>query len=250
MNDTVRPSTDTTKPRPMVRARPFCAAADGSQAIGNLLTPAEQATLAGIATTLRYPAGDAPIYAEGDEARALFAIDSGLVRIARHGVDGSRHVLGFLRPGDLFGLAEDGRYVNSAETLTPATLLSFPLQRLTQLLVEDARLQLHLLTKAAHDLRTAQRQLVLLGQQDIHHRLASFLIDFCGHPDFYEPAGHMLTLPMTRLDIGDYLGTSAETVARNFGRLEQEGVLTRITPKRIQIRDMAQLMRLASGRAG
>ena len=67
-------------------------------------------------------------------------------------------------PGDLFGIAEDGRYVNSAESLTTAAIFRFPLERLRHLLLSEPLLQLHMLTKVAHELRNAQRQIIVLGQ--------------------------------------------------------------------------------------
>ena len=57
---------------------------------------------------------------------------------------------------------------------------------------------------------------MILGQQNITQRLASFLLDFTQYPEFYDERSGELKLPLTRFDIGDYLGTSAETVVRSL----------------------------------
>lgn len=234
--------------RPKVVARPFCADTDDHSQVHNLLTPSEQAQLARIATVLDYRAGNTTIYSEGEDVHFLYAIDQGVVRISRHLEDGERQVMAFLWPGDLCGLAERGHYVNTAETLTPATLYRFPLQKLHGLLLHEAQLELHLLVKAAHALRTAQRQIIVLGRQDTYRRLASFLLDLGHHAAFHDRSAMTLTLPMNRYDIADYLGTSAETVTRAFTRLEQEGLVTRAAPRSLRINDWAGLTRLAQGR--
>lgn len=41
---------------------------------------------------------------------------------------------------------------------------------------------------------------------------------------------------MSRYDIADYLGTSAETVTRALGRLEPEGALRRLTARTFELK--------------
>lgn len=235
--------------RPKVQARPFCAEVDDGSKVHNLLTPAEQTELARIATVLEYRAANTTIYSEDEDAHFLYAIDKGIVRISRHSADGERQILAFMWPGDLIGLAERGHYVNSAETLTPATVYRFPFPRLRSLLLREPQLQLHLLIKAAHDLRTAQRQIIVLGRQDAYRRLASFLLDLRQHAAFHDRSTGGLRLPMSRLDIADYLGTSPETVTRAFARLEHDGLVSRASPRTLRVDDLVGLTRLAQARS-
>jgi CRP-like cAMP-binding protein len=150
-------------------------------------------------------------------------------------------------PGDLFGLAEEGRYVNSAESLTPAAIFRFPLERLRGLLLSEPLLQLHLLTKAANELRNAQRQMIVLGQFDNARRLASFLLDCRQHVAVFDSRTRLLRLPMSRFDIADYLGTSPESVARAFAKLERGRLLRRQSPRSVELLDPDGLARFARG---
>jgi CRP-like cAMP-binding protein len=227
---------------PEIRARPFSAEVDGGTRIHNLLSPAEQADLAEIATVLEFRAAGATIYSEGEDAHFLYAVATGFVRVSRHEETGERRIIAFMWAGDLLGLAERGRYVNSAETGAATTLYRFPLRALRRLLLRKPQLQLHLLVKAAHDLRMAQRQLIVLGYQDASRRLASLLLDLSQHHEFFDTENRILRLPMTRFDIADYLGMAPETVARAFARLEREGVVSRVSPKTVRIPDLEALM--------
>ncbi len=110
--------------RPKIIAREFLATREQRPKLDNLLTSAEQAKLATIATLIEYQTGGVAIYSEGEDAHFLYLIDSGIVRLSQHLPNGDRQVLSFMWPGDLFGIAEDGRYVNSAESLTTAAILS------------------------------------------------------------------------------------------------------------------------------
>lgn len=242
-------STEAGKKRQLkVRARPFRGDLDGGSAVHKLLTPSEQHELERIATVLEYRAANTTIYSEDEDAHFVYVIDKGIIRITRHSEQGDRQVMAFLWPGDLFGLSDRGHYVNTAETLTPATLLRFPLQRLQSLLLRETQLQLHLLVKAANVLRETQHQIIVLGRQDSLSRVASFLLDLSHHVAFHDNAPTNLRLPMSRVDIADYLGISSETVTRALSKLEDDGLITRFSPRALRIDDLVGLTNLAHGR--
>lgn len=211
-----------------------------------VLSAEELRRLKGIARILELPARDMLIYDQGQRADALFFIQKGMVATSVHDGDGNRQILGFLRSGDLFGLAEDGCYVNAARTLTPARIFRLPQEALRHLLLQDARLQLHFLAKAAHDLRVAQRQLIVLGRFSVQRRLASFLLELLRHDDVYDSARQRLTLPMSRADMADYLATTTESVARAMAAMEEQGLIRRHGRHDIELLDLAALIRVAS----
>ncbi|HVC61948.1 MAG TPA: Crp/Fnr family transcriptional regulator [Acetobacteraceae bacterium] len=233
--------------RPRIVARAFCATEGRCPPLGNLLSPAEQRELARIATLLEYQAGGVAILSEGEDAHFLYLIDDGIVRLSRHLPDGARQVLGFMWPGDLFGLAEEGRYINSAECLTPAAIFRFPLDRLRSMLLNEPLLQLHMLAKAVHELRNAQRQIIVLGRLNSPRRLASLLLDSRQHAAFFDSRTRILRLPMSRFDIADYLGITPESVARAFVALEREGLARRLSPRSVELLDADRLARFVRG---
>lgn len=236
-----RPKGDTG---PHLRAPRFMSPHNEASQPRNLLTASEQAALTARASLVIYPARTS-IYAAGDDAQYLYIIDQGLVRISVALSNGERQILGFMWPGDILGLAEEGRYANSADCLTRTALYRISLADLRRLLVDEPLLQLQFLTKAAHELRRAQRLIIVLGRLDNAKRLAAFLLDCRQHLADSDDKPDQMHLPMTRFDIADYLGMSPESVARAFTVLEQRGLVRRVTARTLGILGADKLRRFS-----
>ena len=57
-----------------------------------------------------------------------------------------------------------------------------------------------------------------------------------------------IRLPMSRIDIANYLGLALETVSRGFTRLQEEGLID-VHGRQVTVLDAATLTRLAHGMA-
>ena len=94
-----------------------------------------------------------------------------------------------------------------------------------------------LLEVASNELVAAQEQMLLLGRKTARERLASFLLAQsrqgmpCGH------SRRRFRLPMTRIDIADYLGLTIETVSRTLTRLRAEGLIDIVSQSEVMICD-------------
>jgi CRP-like cAMP-binding protein len=168
-------------------------------------------------------------------ASFVYLLADGVVRIYHTLRNGERQILAFHWPGDLFGLAEHGKYVNSAEIIA-----SSPVRKLERFLLKNPNVQDAFLVKAVHDLRNTQRQVIVMGRFSIPRRLAVFLVDCSAHERYFDQSNQILTVPMSRYDIADYLGTSAETVTRALARLESQGMIHRVTPRDLKL-ELVQL---------
>jgi CRP-like cAMP-binding protein len=123
-----------------------------------------------------------------------------------------------------------------------------PWQRMHQMLASEPHLQQIFLEKVAFDFRQAQARIMVLGQQNIYQRLASFILEFLYHSEYFDPKTSRLKLPVNRFDIADYLGTAPESAARAFARLEAEGLVKRVTSRTVDILDLDGLIEMQRGR--
>jgi CRP-like cAMP-binding protein len=116
------------------------------------LSATDKAELGRLAEIIEFKTAGSQILSRGESANFLYLLVDGIVAADRTLHNGERQVLAFYWPGDLFGMAEKGVYVNSAQALTPCTVYRFPIQKLEQFLLENPRVQHSFLIKVVHDL--------------------------------------------------------------------------------------------------
>ncbi|MDA8249913.1 MAG: helix-turn-helix domain-containing protein [Rhodospirillales bacterium] len=210
------------------------------------------ARLAAAAQTITVAAGRSFIE-EGDSAEHFFNITAGTAKLFKLLPDGRRQITGFAGVGHFLGLAVSTTYAFGAEALEPMRICRFTRPKLRALLDDFPELEHRLLQVAANELVVAQEQMLLLGRKTARERVASFLIAraesqtlmpaSCAHAG----RASVVWLPMTRIDIADYLGLTIETVSRTFTRLRGEKLIETPTPSEVVIRNHAGLERLATG---
>jgi CRP-like cAMP-binding protein len=201
-----------------------------------VLTASEKAELGRVGQIIDFQSAGSEIFSQGDEADFIYLHTDGVVRVYHTLSSGERQILAFHWPGDIFGLAEHGKYVNSAETITSSRVYRFPVRKLERFLLKNPKIQDAFLVKAVYDLRNMQRQLVVMGRFNTLRRVAVFLVDCSAHQHYFDHSKQILTLPMSRYDIADYLGTSAETVTRALARLEGDGIIHRVTSRKLKLK--------------
>jgi CRP/FNR family transcriptional regulator len=77
--------------------------------------------------------------------------------------------------------------------------------------------------------------------------VASFLL---GLAEAYRQRGALpaeLPMPMTRSDIGDFLGLTLETVSRSFAAFKRQKLIAEPGQHRLRILDMGALLSLTAG---
>lgn len=159
---------------------------------------------------------DAQIFDEGDAADCVYKVVSGAVRCLRRLADGRRQITEFYLPGDVFGVELGATRHCATEALGDTVLL---VARRSTLTADQAE---RLWRLALRDLHRAQEHVLTLGRRSASERIATLLVELVerlGAPD------RELELPMSRLDIADYLGLTIETVSRVFTQLQADGVI-------------------------
>ena len=105
------------------------------------LSAAEKAELGRLAQIIDFRTAGSLIFSQGDEAGFVYLLSAGLVRICHALRNGERQIVAFHWPGDLFGLAEQARYVNSAETIIPTRVYRFQAAKLENFLLKNPKIQ-------------------------------------------------------------------------------------------------------------
>jgi len=167
---------------------------------------------------------DEEVVAQDAKAQWCWLVVSGCVRTVQLMEDGRRQVGEFLFPGDLFGCEALDTHDFSAEAVTPVTLRRFSLRDVEALADRDPDVGRRLRELTAKRLRSGREHMVLLGRKTASERIASFLLQMAER--ISQGGDPRLELPMSRSDMGDYLGLTIETVCRRLTQLRQEGTIT------------------------
>lgn len=190
-----------------------------------------------------------PLFHEGDPNPFVFNVVDGAVKLYRLLPDGRRQITGFLFQGDFLGLGGRGPSSFTAEALTPLTACRFRRGDFDQLLNALPALEHRLVALAGDELMAAQEQIVLLGRKTARERLASFLTRLSARQvQLGGPQGRV-HLPMTRLDIADYLGLTIETVSRVLTQFKTSGLIRLLPGNEIALPDPEALRALGEGSA-
>jgi CRP/FNR family nitrogen fixation transcriptional regulator len=162
-----------------------------------------------------------PLFRPGDTAEFYFKVLKGAVRSCHVLADGRRHLSEFFLAGDFIGLEAAEHNVFAAEAIVDTALIRYSRRKVDAMAAEEPRISQSLVEIMRSGLAAARQRMLLLGHMTAMERIASFLLDFserCG--------GGRISLPMTRTDIGDYLGLTMETVSRAFSQLKSDGIIT------------------------
>jgi CRP/FNR family transcriptional regulator len=184
------------------------------------------------------------LFFEGDRSDSLYILTEGCVRLSKMLADGRRQITGFLFPSDFLGLALRERFAYSAEAVDAVAVCRYPKSKLESLLDEFPAMERRLLAVASNELAAAQDQMLLLGRKTALERVASFLLILMRRMQL-KGRQNAVSLPMTRTDIGDYLGLTIETVSRSLSKLKRDRVVRFMTAQDLEIVDAKRLAALA-----
>lgn len=226
--------------------QPSTAIRTGARSAADTILPGSTQTLAGIfagQTIERLESGEA-LFWQGDTAHDLFEIVSGALRTVRVLSDGRRVITGFLFPGDLVGVSPKDRYPATVEAITPARVRRLARRHFEDVVERRPGLRPQVIERLCDEMTAAQEQVVLLARKSAEERVASFLLALARRGGEEPYAGCRLFLPMTRLDVADYLGLTIETVSRIMTRLATRGIIAN-EGRHIVIRRPAALAEIA-----
>lgn len=183
------------------------------------------------------------LFMEGDDARFLFEVVTGVVRLSRVSRGGRRQVIAFGFPGDVLGFPLNGTHHADCDVLEGGEVLVYPARALASP-DEDPQLNRYLVRAAMLEIGGMQDHFMVLGRKCAIEKTAAFLNVLASRIGEPTPEGTRIHLPMYRSDIADFLGLSSETISRAFTFLRQRGIIFLPTAKEIVVPDVAALMQL------
>ena len=187
------------------------------------------------------------VFAEGDPTTHLFRVETGAIALYKILSDGRRQIVGFAYPGDLIGLGAQGEHVMNAHAIKPTRPRCLPITTLRHSAAKDPTLGFKLYEALSRELAATRDLMLTTGQRSATERVVSFLLAFSRRNERNGQDPCDFELPMTRADIGDFLGLTIETVSRTFSKLKTLALIELPHSNRVKLVDLDELESLADG---
>lgn len=188
------------------------------------------------------------LYREGDSFQSVYAVRAGTLKAYQTTDDGREQVTGFYFPGEIVGMDGISKNVHasSAKALETAAVCEIPFSSLEKLSATMPQLQRHFFQLMSREITEDQQLITLLSKSSADERVAALILSVSARNARRRLSATQFRLSMSRVDIGNYLGLTVETVSRVFSRMQKMDVL-RVDNKEIEVLDLDALKRLAEG---
>lgn len=192
----------------------------------------------------------AHLFRMGEALGSVFIPRSGAIKTVTYSENGDEHIMGFHFPGELLGLdaLASGQHRCDAVALATTVVCEVPFDQLGHIATQIPGLHQQLMRIIGISFDRDHDHREILVRRQANERIALFLHGISERFRGVGCDGLHIRLPMSRLDIANYLGLALETVSRGFTRLEEDGYI-RVHGRQIAINDAGALARLAHGMA-
>jgi len=209
-------------------------------------SPDEFSVLEALKSYKTYAKGEAIAWAE-IEMTHLGSIVSGFATLQRTMEDGRSQIVGLLLPSDFIGSPGRATVAYNVVAATEVVVCRFQKPAFEALLERSPAMTHRLLKMTSNDLEAARDWMLVLGRKTARERVASFLLMLAKRT--YEDDDGLaaateatVSIPLSRAELGDYLGLTLETTSRQISQLKRDGVLELVGQRDIHIKDLARLM--------
>lgn len=177
----------------------------------------------------------------------IYAISSGSLKTIISTQQGEEQILGVHLPGELIGLDGLGNNAHqcSAQALETTSVCQIPLDKLEAISTEVPGLLHQVHNLIGKGIAADHQLLLLMGKKNAEERLVSFLLSLSTRLKNRGFSATEFNLPLSRQDIGNYLGLAIETVSRQFTKLQDKGIIA-VERKHITIHQLDQLKQIAN----
>lgn len=190
------------------------------------------------------------LYRANDPFTSVYAVRAGAIKCYSLTNDGKEQVTGFYLPGEVLGM--DGiskhRHTSAAKALETSAVCEIPFDNLGDLSTKIPSLQRHFFQLMSQEITHDQELITLLSKNSAEQRIAALLLSISARHARRRLSATSFRLPMSRTDIGNYLGLTVETVSRVFSRFQKLGLIG-VDNKEVELLDAIALRQMVDGEA-
>ena len=187
------------------------------------------------------------LFVTGDQFESVFVIRSGFFKTESRGMNGYRQVVEFQMTGDLLGLdgIESDIHASDAIAIEDSIVCVLQYKQLLKLSKLVRPLSKALYQEFGREITAEQTQLTVLSVMNARQRMAYFLLNLAHRLHARGWSETVMSLRMSRREIGSYLGLTLETVSRVLTHFKELGLIS-VEARKIELLDVRELKAIAN----
>ncbi|WP_208559542.1 Crp/Fnr family transcriptional regulator [Marinilactibacillus kalidii] len=174
------------------------------------------------------------LYSPGQKADAFYIVKSGMLRIYRLGDTGKEQLIRMIPDGAFTGelaLFKTGVYEAFAEAKTDCYVWSISRSDIQALLAQYPEIALYMLSTLSERLSSSEQQTAWATTETVKDRLFHFLTTLV-HSKENDP---IVELDMAKKELASYLGTTSESISREFSHLIKENKIAEVSCRKFKL---------------
>lgn len=171
---------------------------------------------------------DQYIFTEGDPPDWLCIVKEGTVKMVRQSPSGREIIIAIMTSGDVIGevaVFDGGPYPATAQGMGDGIILKLSKKEFVSLLKRHPSIAIEIIGDLGRKLRAALNVARELRGERVEGRISMVLLKLARKVGTAVEGGVMLTIPITRQDIADMVGSTIETTIRTISRFKKEGIV-------------------------
>ena len=160
---------------------------------------------------------------EKQDPRGVFILCEGQVKLSICSSEGKTLIVRIAKPGEVLGLTAvvaGTPYEVTAETLRPSQVAFVRRDDFLRFIAAHPEIYQNIVKQMASSYESACEQLRTVGlSASVQERLARVLLEWSQGAE-QTKAGTRITMPLTHEEIGEFIGSSRETVTRTFSEFK------------------------------
>lgn len=168
------------------------------------------------------------IFTEGSEAKTLYFINEGKIKLYKYTKDGKEQILHVLSEGDFFGeldLIKPSKYGFNASAIVSSKICTLSKDEMRDIMMKNPEIGIKVLETVGERLSKVENLVQNLATNDVDSRMAYLLIDLMEKYGKAEEKNISIKLPLSREEMANYIGVTRETISRKLKKFEDEKLI-------------------------
>lgn len=185
------------------------------------------------------------LYGVTGQNDTLYIVHQGQLKNYRLLENGEEQLIRLLGPGEFTGVwsifQPKQQHNDLVEAIEDTEVCQLTRENFRNALLDYPEIGISLLQEISQRLEISEKQTATVAHGSITKRITSYLAILISKKSIDKNSLTSVELPMSRKALASYLGTTPESISRGFKKLEEQGIITATSSRKIRINNLDAL---------